>query len=252
MLWYKCWLETRWRFLIGLAVLACSAAGVVLFWPKLMGLLPLASSIDVGGEIGRRIKESVEVSREYRGYIWSQWFGEKATELGTLAAVVLGVGGLLSRPSALFTLSLPISRNRLFATRAAAGIAELLVLSLVPSLFIPMLSPAVGKSYGIGDAMVHSVCLFIGAGVFFSLALLLSTVFTDLWRPLLIALLAAVALGLSEQLVRDLHGYGLFRVMRAEAYFRKGELPWQGLLACAAASAAMLYGAAINLARRDF
>jgi hypothetical protein len=252
MLWYKCWLETRWRFLIGLALMCCSAAGVVLFWPKVMELMPLASSIDVGGEIGRRIKESVEVSREYRGYVWSHWFGENGIELATLAAVVLGVGGLLSRPSALFTLSLPISRNRLFTTRAAAGLAELLVLSLIPSLFIPLLSPAVGKNYSIGNAMVHSVCLFIGAAVFFSLALLLSTVFTDLWRPLLMALLAAVVLGLSEQLIRDLHGYGLFRVMRAEAYFRNGEFPWRGLLACAAASAAMLYGAAINLARRDF
>ena len=31
MLWYKAWLETRWRFLIGLAVLVCSAVAAVPF-----------------------------------------------------------------------------------------------------------------------------------------------------------------------------------------------------------------------------
>jgi len=40
--------------------------------------------------------------------------------------------------------------------------------------------------------------------------------------------------------------------MNAEVYFRTGELPWLGLLASTAASVAMLYGAAINIAHRDF
>ena len=33
MLWQKMWLETRWRFLIGLALMACSAGGVVFTYP---------------------------------------------------------------------------------------------------------------------------------------------------------------------------------------------------------------------------
>ena len=51
----------------------------------------------------------------------------------TLFAVLLGTGGLLSQASgggALFTLSLPVSRNRLLGVRAATGLAELLVLAL--------------------------------------------------------------------------------------------------------------------------
>ena len=44
----------------------------------------------------------------------------------------------------------------------------------------------------------------------------------------------------------------LLSVMNGEAYFRTGQLPWIGLLASLAASAALLYGAAINIARRDF
>jgi hypothetical protein len=40
--------------------------------------------------------------------------------------------------------------------------------------------------------------------------------------------------------------------MSVEIYFRGGGLPWLGLFASAAASAAMLYAAARNLARQDF
>ena len=55
-----------------------------------------------------------------------------------------------------------------------------------------------------------------------------------------------------ELVVPALAPYGIFRVMSAERYFRGGGLPWPGLLACAAASAAMWCGAAINFARQDF
>jgi hypothetical protein len=140
----------------------------------------------------------------------------------------------------------------LLGVRAAAGLGELLALAFVPSLLIPLLSPAVGHTYGLDSALVHSACLFVACAAFFSLAFLLSTAFNDLWRPLLIALSVAAVLGIGEQVVRDLSPYGIFRLMSGEGYFRTGELPWAGLLVTAAASAAMLYAAAVNTARRDF
>ena len=74
----------------------------------------------------------------------------------------------------------------------------------------------------------------------------------DIWRPLVIALVAAITIGLCEQFFRDQVPYGIFRLMSAEVYFRNGQVPWMGLLAAVAASAAMLYAAALNLVRRDF
>ena len=45
MLWYKSWLETRWRFLIGLVLLMLSAGGTVLTYPHVVKLLlPLAAA----------------------------------------------------------------------------------------------------------------------------------------------------------------------------------------------------------------
>ena len=253
MLWYKFWLDTRWRFLIGLVLLAGSAFSMALAYPRVLQLLPLVPSADTGGEIGRRIREIALLSREYRGYVWAQWFHQQPTQLGTLFAVLLGTG--LVSPSgggALFTLSLPVSRERLVAVRAAAGLVEFFTIAVVSSLVFPMISPAVGQTYSVSGALVHALCWFLAGAVFYSLALLLSTVFSDIWRPLLLACTVAFALAMAELVFRDLAPYSLFRVMSAESYFRTGSLPWTGLAASAAISAGVLYGAARNFARRDF
>jgi ABC-2 type transport system permease protein len=255
MLWYKSWLETRWRFVIGLVVLTLSACGMVLTYPQVVQLLPLAPQVDLGGEIGRRVAEAMELARDYHGYVWSQWFRQNMPQQWSLFAVLLGTGGILAQTSGgggLFTLSLPVSRRRLLGVRAATGLGELLVLAVIPALVLPLLSPAIGERYGLGDALAHAICMFIAGTVLFSFAFLLSTVFTDVWRPLLIALCTAAALALFEQVLGGVSRYGLFRVMSGERYFRGDGLPWVGLLASTALSLAMLYAATRNLARQDF
>jgi ABC-type transport system involved in multi-copper enzyme maturation permease subunit len=255
MLWHKSWLETRWRFLIGLAVLMVSAAGAVLYYPEVMKLMPLARAVDATGEIGRRIRESADLARDYRGYVWSQWIRQSLTQLATLFAALLGTGGALSQASsgaALFTLSLPASRTQVLGIRAATGLAEFLVLAFVPPLLVTLLSPAVGQSYGVGDAVIHGASLFVAGSVFFSLAFLLSTVFSDVWRPLLIACSIAVVLAFCEEAISGLSRYSVVGVMSGETYFRTGELPWAGLLISAALSVALLFGAFTNMTRRDF
>lgn len=255
MLWYKSWLETRWRFLIGLAVLMLSACSTVFSYPQVVKLLSLAPKVDVSGEIGRRVAEAVELARDYRGYVWSNWYRQNLLQMWALFAMLLGTGGLLSQSAGggtLFTLSLPATRNRLLGVRAATALAELLVLACVPSLLLTLLSPAIGQTYGIGDAVVYSLCVFIAGAVFFSLTFLLSTVFGDIWRPWLIALCVAMVLALLGFVAPDLSRYSIFGVMSGEVYFRGGGWPWLGLLTSAAVSVAMLYAATINIARQDF
>jgi hypothetical protein len=175
--------------------------------------------------------------------------------MGTLFAILLGSGSLFAQASGratLFTLSLPVSRMRLLGVRAATGLSELFLLMLAPSLLIPLLAPAIGEHYPIVDALVHGACVFVVGAVFFSLALLLSTIFADMWRPLMIACGMAVFLAVAEQVGAMPERFGLFRIMSAEAYFRGGGLPWGGLLLSLALSAGLLFGAAVHLERRDF
>jgi hypothetical protein len=188
--------------------------------------------------------------------VWSQWFRQNLPQTWSLFAALLGTGGLVSQAASggggLYTLSLPVSRRRLLGVRAATGLSELLVLAFVPSLLLPLLSPGVGQAYALGDALVHSACLFVAGGVVFCATIFLASVFHDIWRPALITLGAALVLSTFEQLLPRSSGAGLFGTMSAEVYFRRGDVPWLGLVLSAAASTALLYAAARNLERRDF
>ena len=44
MLWYKSWLDTRWRFLIGLGLLMIVACGTLFDYVATRQLMPLAAS----------------------------------------------------------------------------------------------------------------------------------------------------------------------------------------------------------------
>jgi hypothetical protein len=255
MLWYKAFLDTRGRFLIGLALLPCTAVFMVLAYPRVAALLPSLPPVDASGALGRQIGEAIELTRDYRGYVWTQWFRQTPTSAGALFAALLGTGGLAAAASgggALFTLSLPVSRHRLIAVRAATGLAQWLALAAVASLAIPLVSPAIGESYSPRAALVHAVCLFAGGAVIYSLALFLSTVFGDLWRPWLIALAVALPIAFAEQLAPGVSPVAVFGVMTGEHFFRTGSVPWLGLLTTTIISAALVYGAAVNFAHRDF
>src|ERR1044071_1675428 len=137
MLFQHAFLETRWRFLIGLVVLPVSAAFVVLSYPQVMALSQSVTTTP-DTALGREIAESMQLAKTYDGYVWSQWFRQNGAQLAGLFAAIIGTGGLLSQAAAsrLFTLSLPVSRERLLAARAAAGPSPMLALLGVPAVVI--------------------------------------------------------------------------------------------------------------------
>ena len=255
MIVYKTWLDTRWRFIIGLGLMLCSAGSALFIYPQVVEMLPMAEGMQMDGALGAEIRKAVELSRTFTGYMWTQWNSQNLATMGTLFPVLLGAGAVVSQGmggGAYYTLALPVSRRRLLATRAATGLVQVFAMVLLSFLLIAALAPAIGQSYGLGDALVYAVCAFFGASVWFSLTLLLATVFTDVWRPLLIGLAAGGLVGIAEIFFHDTIPFGIYRTMNAETYFRDGSLPWLGLLACAAGSAAMIYAAVLNLERRNF
>ena len=252
MVWYKSWLDTRWRFLIGFVILAVLACGIVVSYSVSASLLPALSKrpVDTSTTAGRLLGEAIRLQQTYRGFVWVQWFRQNLLQTGTLFAVLLGSGNILSSgKSGLFTLSMPASRGEWMTARAATGLGEFFVLATLPSVAIPALSPVIGQHYSIVDLVAHGVCFFIAAAVFYSLAFLLSTVFNDIWRPLGIAVGIACVVGVAEGL---LGVNGVFHVMSGYDYFESGSLPWTGLISSAVVSTALLGSAVVNVVRKDF
>jgi ABC-type transport system involved in multi-copper enzyme maturation permease subunit len=256
MLWQKAWLETRWRFISALVILTLLAGGNVYDYLATQRLLPMLNSTitppDQGPGLAAAIAEAIETQKDFRGFIWFQAFKQNLTQMGVLFAVLLGCGGLLSeskKGSALFTLSLPITRKQLLGVRTATGLAQCFAIAMIPPLIIPVLAPAIGQQFSIIDALAHGLCLFFVGALFFSLASFLSTMFGDIWRPLLVAFFIACGAVIVQVAAPD---SGLFRVISGETYFRTGALPWTGFLTTAVLASALLYSAGETLERRDF
>jgi ABC-2 type transport system permease protein len=253
MLWYKAWLETRWRFVVGLLMLTFFGASVVL-------LHPLTKDIrlempNLPGNLSESVREAFALMSSYPGYIWSQWFAKNLSQFWTLFAVLLGVGGLATeatRGTALWTLSLPASRRRILAVRAGVGALELLALAVVPSLLVSALSPVVGQSYAVGDVLVYSLFMFCGGMFFYGLSFLLSTVFGDQLKPIIAGMCVAIVMGLLTMFSKRLASYSVYAVMSGQRYFTEGVPPWAGLAVCLALAAAMFYVSLRVLERRDF
>ena len=257
MLWHKAWLETRSRFITALIVLTLLTGSNVYDYLATQTLLPrlnVTTETPVAEATGlaAMIREAIELQKDFRGFVWYQAFRQNLTQMGVFFAVLLGCGGLLhesAKGSALFTLSLPVTRRQLLGARIGSGLAQCLTIAIVPPLAISILAPMIGQRFSLVDALAHGVCLFFVAAVFYSLASFLSTLFADIWRPLLIAIGIACAVALASFAVPQL---AIFSVMNGESYFRTGSLPWAGFVSSAVITTALLYGAAETLERRDF
>ena len=259
MLWYKSWLETRWRFLIGLAILILSAVGTVLAYPRVVNAAAAgAGRVDASGEVGRPHQGN-------RGAVAHL----SRLHLGAVAAPehdadVVAVRGRCSAPAACSRrrpaaarCSRCRCRSRAIGCSASAprpGWPSCWRSPFVPSLLLPLLSPAVGQTYSLVDALVHgTVRLRRRRGALQPRLPAVDRVpRRHGGRSLIVCLFAACARASSNRSSASSRATACSGSMDGEIYFRGGGLPWLGLLASAAVSAALLFAASRNLARQDF
>lgn len=253
MVWLRAWSSTRTRFFVMLGVLVVIAIGNVLEWNRVAALLPNVSvSGGGGGLVSDAVNEALEAERTFRGYVWHDWFAGNLKTCLVLFGALLGSGSALSGSGRgmLFSLALPVPRSRWIAARAVIGLAEMFALALVPSLVIALLAPAVDESYSFADAAVHGLFSFVVGSVFYTLAMLASAIFDEVWRAMLLTVVAAIVLAVAEIALPT--GHGLYDAMSGRSYYYDGTLPWLGLISSVALTLAFLYAAAAHLARRDF
>lgn len=252
MLFQHAFLETRWRFLIGLVVLPVSAAFVALSYSQVAAL---SQSVTATADtvLGREIAESMRLAKTFDGYVWSQWFRQSGAQLGGLFAAIIGTGGLLSQTAAsrLFTLSLPVSRERLLAARAAAGLSQMLALTVVPALVIVLVAPLVSRSFPLLDALVYALGAFGGCAVMFSLAFFLSSMFGNVWAPVVLTLCAGAVLAALDQ-ITGADRFSLLQMIHGESYFHGLGFPWPMLLVSALVTSVLVYAGIRHFARQDF
>ena len=109
MLWHKAWLETRGRFLGGLALSLIVGFGVIYDFRATERLLPLVrnldpSALDTSGPLGAAIKESLAAQQTFRGFVWWQMSARAtSTSRGTCACLTPKVPSFAGMPIVDFT-----------------------------------------------------------------------------------------------------------------------------------------------------
>lgn len=160
MLWYKAWLETRWRMLL----------------PLVMILFAVYAAHSVGNARPNAPHGAAP------NFIQIFWMIAALTLAGSgiaTEAVFQAKKGL--HGSMYFTLGLPVSRFRLFAVRVGVGMFEMCALMLVEFLTAAILFPGTAQPTLI-DGLRSAGTLLLCATGFYGLSTLLSTFLDQLWQ----------------------------------------------------------------------
>jgi ABC-2 type transport system permease protein len=179
MLWYKAWRESRMRFLLSAGIIAAMCLAYTLFQAR-----PYPG-----------VAHDHPNVRTYIQYIHWTIFGGATRGLLQLSCLVLGLGGLQrdrQQNTLGFTLSLPVSRLNLVASRAALGIVQVFALSALPSLVVTAASHLAGERLPLGYAL-RFIPLWAAGGIFtFAVSFLASVPFSSEYVSLAVAYLVYV------------------------------------------------------------
>jgi len=228
MLWYKAWLELRWRFLLPLA-----GTFVAAWW--LIGLRVDSPTRYTINFLSLFIWPMVAVTQAGAGINTQVTYGARA-----------GV-----HASMLFTLSLPVRRRRLVAVRAGLGALLTAVLVTCQCFFGWAVAPALRARLTPADVALYAICALAGSLVFYALGVLLSAMVDELWvfYGSFLALFAVVVL---QMKVKPFASIDIFRVMGDLSYPMTGRMPWDMLAACAAVTLALVAVAVAIVERKEY
>jgi hypothetical protein len=230
MLWYKAWLETRWRFVF-------MVGSILLVW-----LLPLWLPSH----------SAVPASR--------LWFGLQlgSVLLSMLAAIYLAGSGINSQTmyaattgfhgSMLFTLSLPVSRRRLLFVRAGLGAILTGVLVICMTAYILLHRPgAVSASLALSYIARVLVCTM----AVYSLSVLLACVFDEVWQ-FMGGCLVWSGVFLLQTRFAAVAWVSPIRGMSQISYSGNGTASWPPLLASILLTGILLSASVLFLQRKEY
>ncbi|HEY6346164.1 MAG TPA: hypothetical protein VIY49_32150 [Bryobacteraceae bacterium] len=179
MLWHKAWLETQFKVWLSLAT--------VVFFAMVLHSMPAKAANPAAAAAA---------------------FGFATFTLVVVICVWLAGAGINTQPafqavkglhgSTLFTLSLPVSRARLIAVRAAAGWLEMSCLVAVWCGANWLAVPAVRTSVTAMQMFEYIIALFACTSTLYFLSVLLGVFLDDLWR-MYGTMLAAIAFWLASR-----------------------------------------------------
>ncbi len=215
MLWYKNWLETRWRLAFAVAIYS---AELILMRGRVIAATNLV--IALGGLSFLWIFSSVMFA---------------GTGIKTQSAGLSTMKGL--HGSTYFTLSLPVSRSTLFGVRTILGLTQLGLTVVIVHVALWADIPILRAGTTATDALRYGLATFACCLVFYCLSALLAVYLDSSWQ----LYGSMLAIGGSWWLTRNFQSdFNLFRVLREGNPLLTHRIPWPAMTISFAISAILL------------
>jgi ABC-type transport system involved in multi-copper enzyme maturation permease subunit len=236
MLFYKAWLESRMRFLVGLA--AVTAVCILYIRLRLILVPDWRLVLQDPHWSGRPTWLFVGV-HDLNFYAWHFLYENKLQQVWVLFAILLSFGGLArekEQGTSAFSLSLPVSRNRWLLTRMLLASAESLALGLAAALVLPLASWSIHEPYPFPQVIAHCLLIVTAGGIFLALGAVFSTLIRGehMALPITLIFLGGPYLFIQEY-IREaapnvwVHRVDISHVMAGPPHLTWATTPWLGL-----------------------
>jgi hypothetical protein len=216
MLWYKGWLETRWRAIYPL--------GIVLF--------VLISGAWSGVNSSRDAARMLDAM----SLLWA------------FAAVLLASCGVRTQVafratkgidgSTHFTLSLPVSRFRLVAVRAGVGLAIVAGVATVACVVLWFAAPRLGIQTTLEGVLGYATVILTCGMTFHFLSVLFATFLDEMWQMWGSAIVILILRWLSSKPPVP-QSLNIFRAMGSASPLMGHAMPWAGMALSVGLSASL-------------
>ena len=176
MLFYKAWLESRFRFLAGLVVITSVCTLYIRLRPT---LIPGWISDLQNPHWSGRPRWLYLGVHDLNFYAWHFLYENKLQQAWVLFAILLAFGGLLRERqigTSAFSLGLPVTRSRWLLTRMFVAAAESLLLAFAAVIVVRLASWSIHEPYGASQILAHCLLIAVSGVVFLALGAIFSTV----------------------------------------------------------------------------
>jgi hypothetical protein len=234
MLWLKAWWETRWKMV----------------WLALMSVLGLGTPLEVFSSASIRYPQALVSILLSISVVLC--FLSAITLAGSGIETVSARPGAAERGAAgstLFTLSLPVTRTRLFAVRTVIGVLETLALLILFNFVIWLALARLDAKVDVG--LGYCAAILSSSVAVYALSACLATFCDEGWRFRVSAITMALLFMLSTagKLPRPIN---IFRAVGVTAPLIGQQIPWPAI-AVSGSLALLFFGAAVLIIqKRDY
>lgn len=246
MLLFKCWLESRFRFLCGLFLVIATVSHTIVRAPATLKLIheqmPWAHML-------------------FSQYVWLTIYDGSLLAGWVVLAVVLSNRGMRKEQSlgvSGFTLSLPVRRSSIVRAQSVVALVELAVMGVAPAFLIPGLARLVGLTFPITQALRFAALLVCPGVVFHGWSLLLAQFTGAESVSLTISLSSIGAFFVLVKRIRALDRLDIFDIMSGadlldrHTFVLRGPLPWTAFAITLALLSGMVWLSIFLIEHHDF